>query len=90
MLRGKTFFSFFRSSTALGLETQLKTKVVGKAGVSEPGGRRGGARGLQHPPPTRILADKFTLFKPGGRIMPTTLFPSPQLCVEIWFYADIF
>ena len=41
VLRGKTFFSFFRSSTALGLETQLKTKVVGKVGVSEPGGRRG-------------------------------------------------
>ena len=44
MLRGKTFFSFFRSSTALGLETQLKTKVVGKVGVSEPG-EGGGQRG---------------------------------------------
>ena len=43
VLRGKTFFSFFRSSTALGLETQLKTKVVGKVGVSEPWEGGGGA-----------------------------------------------
>ena len=47
----KLFSSFFRSSTALGLETQLKTKVVGKVGVSEPWEGGGGAEGAAVPPP---------------------------------------
>ena len=34
---------------------------------------RGGLRGLE---PPRNLADKLTLFKPGGQIMPLTLLPT--------------
>ena len=47
---------------------------------------RGVARGGGEPP--RNLADQWTLFKPGGQIMPLTLLPAPPPRIQKAIYIS--